>query len=108
MKTRVCSLVGSELAHMSDSQQTAHTRPCCRGLGHRVNLQKSLQVPPESAPINHSLSMLTARSQHLGLVWSQEHLGFAQVPDSHWTQGAELPLQVPAREVQLAHLSLPP
>lgn len=98
----VCVVWSDQSLPTSDRQQTALTRLCCRGLGHTVNLQKSVQVPQQSTPIN--LPHSTARSQHLGLVWFQEHLGFSQVPDSPWTQGAELPLWVPARDIQLVHL----
>lgn len=49
---------------------------------------KSLQVPPKSAPINHSLSSLNSQEPELefGLVPGAPGL----CSDSHWTQGAEL------------------
>lgn len=86
--------------------QTAHSRLCCKGLDHtHSSPQKSVHHPLEIVPTSHSLSTLTARSQHLGLVWFQELLGVAQVPDLQWTQGAALPLWVPTRQAQLFQLS---
>lgn len=83
-REHVWNLVRSEPAHTSDRQQTVHTRLCYRGLGHTVNLQKSVQVPPQSAPINHSLYTLNSQ---------EPALGFGLVPGAAGLySGSRLPL----------------
>lgn len=62
----VCVVWSDQSLPTSDRQQTALTRLCCRGLGHTVNLQKSVQVPQQSTPINHSPSTLNSQEPALG------------------------------------------
>lgn len=99
----VCCLVRSEPAHMSDSQQTAHTRPCCRGLGHSESSKVS--ASPTRKCSHKSFHFHIQEPGVRTWVWFGCRSAWALLRfQTHWTQGAELPLRVPAREVQLVHL----
>lgn len=63
--------------------QTAHTRPQCEGLGHTFQPSKTSARPTWKC--THKLFPSHTRSQEPapGVFWSQEHLGFAQVPEAY-------------------------